>query len=55
MRSISLSQVEKVLYEITAGELGKLPEKGKGELVSELPDTVSEAQAEEFIRRMMAT
>eukprot|EP00035_Acanthoeca_spectabilis_P007761 m.142560 g.142560 ORF g.142560 m.142560 type:complete len:271 (+) comp14074_c0_seq2:1887-2699(+) len=48
-------EVEKVLYDITAGEMGKLPEKGGGTLVSELPDTVSEEQAEAFIRQMMAT
>lgn len=49
------TQVEKVLYDITAGEMGKLPEKGGGALVSELPDSVSEEQAEAFIRQMMAT
>eukprot|EP00038_Savillea_parva_P006874 m.166476 g.166476 ORF g.166476 m.166476 type:complete len:211 (-) comp12692_c0_seq1:1295-1927(-) len=48
-------EVEKVLYDITAGEMGKLPEKGGGALVSELPDSVSEEQAEAFIRQMMAT
>jgi hypothetical protein len=50
-----LVQVEKVLYDITAGEMGKLPEKGGAALVSELPDAVSEEQAEAFIRQMMAT
>ena len=48
-------QVEKVLYDITAGELGKLPEKGGGALVSDLPDTVSEEEAERFIAQLRAT
>eukprot|EP00036_Acanthoecidae_sp_10tr_P006272 CAMPEP_0182948562 /NCGR_PEP_ID=MMETSP0105_2-20130417/59821_1 /TAXON_ID=81532 ORGANISM="Acanthoeca-like sp., Strain 10tr" /NCGR_SAMPLE_ID=MMETSP0105_2 /ASSEMBLY_ACC=CAM_ASM_000205 /LENGTH=215 /DNA_ID=CAMNT_0025088855 /DNA_START=43 /DNA_END=690 /DNA_ORIENTATION=+ len=47
-------EVEKVLYEITAGEMGALPEEGHGELVSELQDTASEEQMEAFITQMKA-